>query len=106
MRYFDNGCFYSVQVTRAEVEGFKDSWPCSTLPDRAITFQYDKRNGDLVDITPDSADFDGPDLLALSQDAQSYGQRQIARAEARAFDRGVREGQRLYHEARAAGRVS
>ena len=40
-----------------------------------IRFEFDKRNGDLVDISPDSSGFDGPDLLALSEDAQAYGKR-------------------------------
>lgn len=61
-----------VTVTRKEVEAFKDSWPCSGLPDKAITFEFDKK-GNLVGIQPDSSEFDGPALLALSQDAQTYG---------------------------------
>ena len=79
MRYFDNGVFYTVQATRADVEAFKRSYPCSGLPNRAISFQYDKRNGDLVDITPESSGFDGPGLLALSQDCQQYGERRAGK---------------------------
>ncbi len=75
MKAFDNGCFYSVTVSRREVEAFKDNWPCSNLPDRWIWFQFDKRNGDLVDINPN--DIDGEDLLALSHDAQAYGKRKL-----------------------------
>ena len=61
-----------------EIESFKDQWPCNGLPElESITFEYDSR-GDLVDILAidingravDIADFDGPALLALSQDAQ------------------------------------
>lgn len=52
-----------------EVAAFKRRWPCSDLPDdTAITFEYEP-NGDLVGISPDSEDFDGPALVALSQDA-------------------------------------
>ncbi len=88
MRYYDNGCFYSVAVSRAEVEAFKATWPCSGLPDRAIWFQFDKRNGDLVDIRP--SDIDGEDLLALSHDAQAYGKRRTAQpAPATTRDGGV-----------------
>ena len=76
MRAFDNGCLYSVMVSRAEVKEFKDTWPCSTLPDAAITFQYDKRNGDLVDITPYRV-VNGDDANALSQDAQAYGRKRL-----------------------------
>ena len=74
MRYYDNGSFYSVTVTRHEVEAFASQWPCCSLPRRAITFQFDKRSDDLVDILPYSiADkVDGPEALALSEDAQAY----------------------------------
>lgn len=71
MKAIDNGCFYSVRVSRQGVSDFKDRWPCSTLPDRSVWFQFDKRNGDLVDMHP--SDMDGSDVLALSQDAQAYG---------------------------------
>ena len=80
MRFHDNGCFYSVTVTRAEVESFKDQWPCNGLPERAIWFQFDKRNGDLVDMRPSNLEERGADggaVLALSQDAQAFGKAQI-----------------------------
>ena len=79
MRVFDNGSLYSVTVLRHEVEAFKRTWPCSTLPDAAITFQFDKQNGDLVDILPYriAARVDGPDALALSQDAQAVGRTRL-----------------------------
>lgn len=70
MKYHNNGCFHSVTVSAAEVQAFKDHWPCSTLPDKAVWFQFDKRNGDLVDMKPDG--MDGTDVLALSQDAQQF----------------------------------
>jgi hypothetical protein len=74
MRYQDAGCFYTVSVSRVEVERFKARWPCSELPDKAISFQFDKRNGDLVDMWPYKyADqFDGEAALALSHDAQAF----------------------------------
>ena len=77
MRYFDNGCFYSVTVTKREVKEFKAHWPCSGLPSKSVTFRFDKRNGDLVDITPYryADQFDGDAAGALSQDAQAYGQK-------------------------------
>lgn len=79
MRVFDNGSFYSVSVSQSEVETFKDNWPCSYLPDRAVTFQFDKRNGDLVDIWPYRVAhlFDGPAALALAEDAQAYGRKRL-----------------------------
>lgn len=78
MKVTDNGCFYSVTVSAWEVDNFKASWPCSNLPDHSIWFQFDKRNDDLVDIKPDSEDFDGPDLTALSQAAQAHGKKTLA----------------------------
>lgn len=77
MQCFDNGLFYTVMATRWDVEAFNNQWPCSGLPNRAITFQFDKRNGDLVDIRPDSERFDGPALVALSQDCQAYGKKRL-----------------------------
>lgn len=71
MRVFDNGCFYTVTVSRREVEDFKSRWPCSGLPSQAIWFQFSKWNGDLVDLH--SATLDGSAALALSHDAQAYG---------------------------------
>jgi hypothetical protein len=70
MKYIDNGCLHSVSVSKAEVLAFKSKWPCSGLPERAHWFQFDKRNGDLVDIRPSY--YDGPDLLALSQVAGEF----------------------------------
>ncbi len=68
MRVFDQGAFKRVLVYRAEVEAFRERWPCSSLPDRAVSFTFQVSNGDLVDMEP--SDMDGPDVLALSQDAR------------------------------------
>lgn len=60
------------------IESFKASWPCNHIPELSeITFEMES-NGDLVDIVAldangeyvDSAEFDGPALLALSDDAR------------------------------------
>jgi len=77
MRYTDSGSLFTVGVSRREVEAFKSQYPCSGLPNRAISFQFEKRNGDIVDIWPDSSGFDGSGLLALSQDAQAWGMKRI-----------------------------
>lgn len=79
MKYHDNGCFHSVTVSKAEVLAFKDTWPCSGLPERSIWFQFDKRNGDLVDIRPLS--YDGPDLAALAEDAEAFANSHATRSE-------------------------
>lgn len=66
----------SLHYDAIELAAFKRRWPCHGLPDEleSLTFVY-ATNGDLVDIDArdasdrylDSADFDGPALLALSQ---------------------------------------
>lgn len=61
----------TVIVSRAEVQAFRRRWPCSGLPDRKIAFEFDT-DWNLVDI---STDYDGPDILALSQDASDFGRR-------------------------------
>jgi hypothetical protein len=61
-----------VCVSRDDVADFRSQWPCSGLPDKAMWFEFES-NGDLVDVGPmDTSRFDGPDLLALSQNAQEY----------------------------------
>lgn len=78
MRYHDNGVFYSVIVTKVEIQEFKRKWPCSHLPSRSFWFQFDKRTGGIVDLEPSNEQFDGLALKALSDDAQAYGQKQWA----------------------------
>jgi hypothetical protein len=68
MKIASNGFHMIVRVTRKEVEAFKQKWPCSGLPDKAITFTF--VNGDLVDVEPFNVD--GPAAVALSQDAQRF----------------------------------
>ena len=76
MKAFDNGCFFSVQCDRFDVMAFKEQWPCNGMPDSPIWFQFDKRNGDLVDMKPSNWEergADGSAMVALSEDAQNYG---------------------------------
>lgn len=65
----------SVAVSEHNVRAFACFWPCSGLRGlRGVTFTYED-NGDLVDIAyrnGSSDDWDGPALVALSQDAQEY----------------------------------
>jgi len=75
MRVFDNGCFYTVTVSENEVSDFADRWPCFGEC-RAIWFQFDKRNSDLVDMGND-AGMDGAGVVALSHDAQAYGRKRL-----------------------------
>jgi hypothetical protein len=76
MRYFDQGAFYRVTVAADEVEAFAASWPGFTLSGR-IAFTFDSRNGDLVEIHGygSAGTNDSDALVALSRDAQSYGER-------------------------------
>jgi hypothetical protein len=62
---------------------FKKSWPCHGLPDDMVSISCEfASNGDLIDFevkdsqgnTLDSQDFDGPALLALTQDCQKFGE--------------------------------
>lgn len=75
MRVIDNGSSYTVQMSRREVEIFKSQFPCSGVPSRGIWFQFDKQNGDLVDMPSWAGNYDGAGLVALSQDAQAYGEK-------------------------------
>ena len=73
MRVRDLGSNYSVSVSEREVDAFNRKWPCSTLRGR-YTFEFEKRSGDLVDMTGSG---DGSEHVALSQDAQEYGKRKL-----------------------------
>lgn len=73
MRVTDNGSFFGVSVSAAEVETFNRRWPCSRLRG-AYWFEFDKRNGDLVD---GRGHGDGEEHLALSHDAQRFGEREL-----------------------------
>jgi len=77
MKYQDNGCFHSVTVSRDEVEAFKEQWPCSGIPSRSVWFQFDKRNGDLVDMRPSLESSDGGAVVAMSQDAQAFALKRL-----------------------------
>lgn len=77
MRFFDLGRGYNVAVSEQDIKDFNRGWPASELRGlRGVTFQFEK-TGDLLDIwyrNGDSDRWDGPALLALSQDAQKYGE--------------------------------
>lgn len=73
-RLHDNGCFFTVCVSEWEVREWARTWPCFG-PRRAIWFQFDKRNGDLVDMKSGAdRDCDPSGILALSRDAQLWGE--------------------------------
>ena len=66
---------FAVVVTVWGVEAFKDRWPCSQLGNGPIRFEFES-NGDLCGM---SRDVDGPDVLALSEDAQRFGEKCMER---------------------------
>ena len=65
---------FKVSVSEAEIEEFNRHWPCSELRGlRGVTFEYDSKGlCDIVYRNGDSERWDGPALLALSQDAEKY----------------------------------
>jgi len=67
MRIHEQGSCYTVFVSAREVCEWNRRWPCSSLQGRQ-SFTFD-RNGDLVDRCGKG---DGPEAVALSQDAQAY----------------------------------
>lgn len=80
MKAIDNGCFFSVQISRQEVSDFADKWPCAHFPDRGLWAQFDKRNGDLIDVKPDFEELgaDGSAVMALIQDGQNYAAKELS----------------------------
>lgn len=77
MKAHDNGCFYSVTISTADVYAFRQQWPCSNLPDRSIWAQFDRRNGDLVDLKPSLENADGGAVLAIIADGQAYAKKRL-----------------------------
>lgn len=73
---------YVVTAEAEDVRRFVSSWPCSRLDEEAsYEFTFSDMTGDIIDLrvvrsdgTVDGAEKeDGPDLLALSEDAMQYG---------------------------------
>jgi hypothetical protein len=77
MRFRSLGMIYRVMCSAADVAAFTSKWPGSGLTGQPIAFDFDARNGDLVDVYPNRASEDGPALLALSHDAQAYGRARL-----------------------------
>jgi hypothetical protein len=73
VRAYAEGSYFRVAVSESEVRAFNRRWPCSALSG-SYSFTFDKRTGDLVDLRGKG---DGPELVALSDDAQAYGRSRI-----------------------------
>ena len=76
MRVFDQGALYRVTVSESEVYDFGVRWPCYG-PYRALSFTFDKHNGDLVDVAGDTSQNDQGGILALCDDAKRYGAKRL-----------------------------
>ena len=79
MKAFDQGAFYRVTVSPQEMSNFASRWPCSGMrnPKRGMAFTFDKKNGDLVDISGENEEYDGSAVAALSENAQTYGKKTL-----------------------------
>lgn len=84
MRAFDNGSLFTVACTADDMERFATRWPCFGSR-RPIAFTFEKRTGDLVDISRDTSANDAAGIQALAADAEKYGRAALARR-ARRFD--------------------
>lgn len=83
MRVFDQGAYFRVTVSAREMSEFAARWPCSGMGGarRGLSFAFERRTGDLVDVAgePGSGDiYDGGAMAALAADAQEYGVRALA----------------------------
>ena len=69
--------FITIRVEADDVRALADKWPCSGLNrDNGMLCEFDKRNGDLVDID-DAAMHPGADgaaVSALVDDAKAFAQ--------------------------------
>ena len=74
MRVYDQGAFIRVTCDQWDVYDFNAKWPCSSIRGR-VSFTFDSRNGDLVDLWPSS--LDGPEVCALAEDAQNYAAKRL-----------------------------
>lgn len=79
IEHVGSGC--RVHLSVQDIANFCRNWPASNLRGLSgVNFEF-ARNGDLVDIeyrNGSSEDWDGPALVALSQDAQQHAKRRGA----------------------------
>lgn len=73
MKLSDSTSAFTVAVSAAEVDAWNRTWPCSTLRGQQ-SFTFDKKTGDLIDREGDG---DGSEAVALSHDAQAWGERML-----------------------------
>jgi hypothetical protein len=75
----DSGSFYTVAISAADVRDFADTWPCAGFSDNPVTFEFDRRNGDLMDSNDQEMhpNADGGAMVALSDDAMRVGESRL-----------------------------
>lgn len=71
MRVKDSGGFYGVCFSAADIAAFNRRWPGSRMR-RPFCAEFDKRNGDLVDLTGRGSNVDGPEVTAIVEDGQAH----------------------------------
>lgn len=76
MRTYDNGIFFTVACSETDVSDFARKWPCFGNV-RSYWFQFDKRNGDLVDTNHEDGETDGSGICALADAAKAYGAKRL-----------------------------
>ena len=86
IRTYNNGSFYTVSFGEQEIRDFRSRWPGSGMSNlRSVSAQFDRDGGDLVDIACNGRScerYDGPALVALTEDMQCAAARKGAKARA------------------------
>lgn len=72
MRAILSGSTYRVELDESDVLEWAERWPCYGER-HAIAFEFERRNGDLVDIEGEETGTDESGLAALSNDACRAG---------------------------------
>lgn len=93
IRVYDNGSLFSISVGDREISDFRDRWPASGLSSlRSLWAQFEKSNGDLVDLRANGRHGGGRfgdegALKALVDDMQCYAEAKLGLDTGRCFGR-------------------
>lgn len=69
MKVWDNGGIFTVEYNESEVIVWARTWPGFGVVSGKVWFQFDRKTGGLVDLSPNTDSLDPSGVLALSQDA-------------------------------------
>lgn len=72
MKLYNLGSFVRVQISARDISSFNSTWPCSDLPERGAWFEFQRKNGDIVDMSPGLMNADGSAVSALCDDAKRF----------------------------------